>query len=203
MSNSTLLFRQAALDRLSSPDQLDRLVTITSPAGWLALVGLGVLIAAVLTWSVVGYVPTRVSGQGILVARGGSVVDAMAPAAGSLLAVRVSSGDLIEKGQVIADLLQPALKQTLDHARDQVRELEVEHRRLVDQFAHELELKRGALERQRTSQRTVIAGAQQRVHFTSRRSRRSRSLSTESLSRVSGFRMPGRGSKKPSRKASA
>jgi hypothetical protein len=34
------LFRQAALERLSSPEQLDQLVRVTHPLGWLALLAL-------------------------------------------------------------------------------------------------------------------------------------------------------------------
>ena len=37
------LFRQSALDKLSSPEQLDKVVVITPPAFWIALTG-GVLI---------------------------------------------------------------------------------------------------------------------------------------------------------------
>jgi len=35
------IFRQAALDRLSSPEQLDRLMQVTLPTGWIALVAPG------------------------------------------------------------------------------------------------------------------------------------------------------------------
>ena len=34
------IFRQAALDRLSSPEQLDRVMRVTDPKGWIALSGL-------------------------------------------------------------------------------------------------------------------------------------------------------------------
>src|SRR5258708_2827090 len=101
-SASNRIFRQAALDRLSSPDQLDRLVTVTSPAGWIALAALAVLIGAIIAWSILGTVPTRVSGSGIIVTRGGRVFDGMAPAAGVLSAVtaigaRVGKGDTMRR----------------------------------------------------------------------------------------------------------
>jgi len=38
------LFRQAALERTSSPEQLDRLLTITDTRGWLALLASGMLL---------------------------------------------------------------------------------------------------------------------------------------------------------------
>ena len=40
-----MIFRKVALERLSSPEQLDQLMQVTSPKGWLALAGLGALLA--------------------------------------------------------------------------------------------------------------------------------------------------------------
>jgi HlyD family secretion protein len=40
------LFRQEAMDKTLSPDELDRLMRVTSPRGWLALIALLALVAA-------------------------------------------------------------------------------------------------------------------------------------------------------------
>jgi HlyD family secretion protein len=77
--NAPGIFRAVALERLSSPDRLDRLIAITTPQGWLALLSLCLLIVCVAVWSFFGTVPTRIAGDGILVTLGGSVYDAMAP----------------------------------------------------------------------------------------------------------------------------
>jgi len=61
------MFRQAALDRLSSPEDLDQLIHVTRPRGWVALLALGVILAACLVWSLVAVIPTTVSGQGALI----------------------------------------------------------------------------------------------------------------------------------------
>ena len=77
-SPSDRLFRKAALDRLSSPEDLDRLVSISSPRAWIALFGIGLLLAVAVAWSVFGTIPTRVKGQGILINSGGRLFDAVA-----------------------------------------------------------------------------------------------------------------------------
>ncbi len=59
-ATSDNIFRQAALERLSSPDQLDRLISLSSPLSWAALAALLVLLAAIVSWSILGTVPTRV-----------------------------------------------------------------------------------------------------------------------------------------------
>ena len=81
---SERIFRQIAIERLSSPEQLDRLITLASPVGWTAFLAIAVLLSAIVVWGFIGQIPTRVEGAGILVSRGGQVFDAMAPAAGTL-----------------------------------------------------------------------------------------------------------------------
>src|SRR6185503_6176187 len=122
MSTPQPLFRPAALERLSTPEQLDRLVTLTSMRSWLALAALCLIIASLGLWSVVGRVPTRVNGRGILVSVGGSVYDAMAPSAGNVAAIKVLPGAIVNKGDVIAELVQPAARESLEHARQAAAE---------------------------------------------------------------------------------
>ena len=97
------IFRQAALDRLASPEQLDQLMPVTSLRGWLALLALLALAAAVLAWSLLDRVPVQVSGRGILI-HGGQVLPMAAPAAGVVEALLIRAGDEVQAGQVIARL---------------------------------------------------------------------------------------------------
>jgi hypothetical protein len=54
------LFRKAALEKLSSPEELDQLMQITSPRGWLVLVALLLLVGAVVVVGVFGVMPVQV-----------------------------------------------------------------------------------------------------------------------------------------------
>jgi hypothetical protein len=65
------IYRKAALERLSSPEELDSLMQVTTPKGWLALFSLGALILIALLWGIFGRIPTKVSGQGIILERMG------------------------------------------------------------------------------------------------------------------------------------
>ena len=60
------IFRQAALDRLASPEQLDHLVPVADARGWLALAVCALLALAVLVWSVAGSVATTLPARGML-----------------------------------------------------------------------------------------------------------------------------------------
>lgn len=94
------LFRKVALDRLSSPEQLDEMMKITNPKGWLALGALGALITAILAWGIFGNVPLLVVGEGILT-RGGALTLVQATGSGTIN-ILIDEGALVQKGQTLA-----------------------------------------------------------------------------------------------------
>ncbi|MEM9089551.1 MAG: hypothetical protein AAGC93_12490 [Cyanobacteria bacterium P01_F01_bin.53] len=61
------IFRKEALERLSSPEQLDQLMQIVTPRSWLPLATLGGLLVCGLVWSFVGRIPVTTSGRGVMV----------------------------------------------------------------------------------------------------------------------------------------
>ena len=61
------VYRKAALERISSPEQLDKMIVITSPTLWLAVLGGIVIVAAALLWSVFGRLPISVETTGVFV----------------------------------------------------------------------------------------------------------------------------------------
>ena len=61
------IFRKEALERLSSPEQLDQLMQIVTPRSWLPLGVLGALLVCGLLWSFFGRIPVTTTGRGVLV----------------------------------------------------------------------------------------------------------------------------------------
>lgn len=99
MSNN--VFRKTSLDRLSSPDQLDKLITITSPKSWLTVITIGVVLACAILWGVFGTIPKKVDTSGILISSGG-VMSISSTVSGQITDVRLSSGDEVKRGDTIA-----------------------------------------------------------------------------------------------------
>jgi hypothetical protein len=97
------IYRKEALKHLSSPEQLDQLIQVTSPRYWIALAAVGLLLLAALLWSWFGTIPTLVSARGILLRRGG-VHPIKAPFAGVATRISVLSGDGVPKGQELLQL---------------------------------------------------------------------------------------------------
>jgi biotin carboxyl carrier protein len=101
------IFRKEALDRLASPEQLDQLMQLTSPRGWIALASLGLLLVTALLWGFFGSFADTVEGQGFLLPSDDPrPVDA--PYAGVVTELRVKVGDEIKKGQPLLVLDAPS-----------------------------------------------------------------------------------------------
>lgn len=54
------VFRKVSVERLSSPEQLDTLMRVTSPKGWLALAALGLLLISAIAWGFGGTLSTKI-----------------------------------------------------------------------------------------------------------------------------------------------
>jgi len=91
------IFRKQAIERMSSPEQLDELMPVTSPHGWIALAGMTVALLMVIVWAVFGTIETAVPGSGALVRIGG-VDPVTALQAGEVSDVFVEAGDYVDAG---------------------------------------------------------------------------------------------------------
>jgi len=116
------IFRKVSLDRLSSPDQLDTMIQITSSKGWISLLTTGLLILAALAWGYFGALPTKVSGMGLFIKSGG-VFQIVAPSSGRIKDIYFRVGDVVDKGRLIARIEQTDLLEKINDARATLKEL--------------------------------------------------------------------------------
>ena len=57
---SESIFRKKSLDKISSPEEIDQYMRVTSPSLWLVFGAILVLLAAILIWSVTGQIESTV-----------------------------------------------------------------------------------------------------------------------------------------------
>ena len=124
------IFRKAALERLSTPEQLDRLVQITRPIGWFGLCFFYGVCLFGFIWSFWASFPVRISAPGMLVSDAG-LAHVMATHPGRLKTLLVKSGETVVSGQAVAKIEQPELALELDMARSELREHEDKYRALL------------------------------------------------------------------------
>jgi multidrug efflux pump subunit AcrA (membrane-fusion protein) len=99
------LFRQAALDALSSPEQLEHSLKIPRSRPIFIFAGFMVLILGLLVWSVTGVIPHQVEAYGLLVQNPGySRVVILAPSDGEIVELLVRPDESVSVGQTVARL---------------------------------------------------------------------------------------------------
>jgi HlyD family secretion protein len=158
-SKENKLFRQEALERLSSPERLDQLMQVVSPKAWLPLTTIGFLVVVAGVWSVVGRIPITVNGQGVLI-RPRNVVPFQMPTDGKILTLNVKPGDTIKKGEVLGTIDQGELKQNLAQERTKLAELLSQNQRTNELQKQEIALKRQNIAQQRTTLNESLRAAQ-------------------------------------------
>ena len=158
-------FRAVALQRAASPEQLDHLVSIARPFDWILVLVVCIALVAALTWGIVGRIPTRAAGEGILVSGGGRVVEAASAAEGRLSAINVSVGDHVAQGQPIAEIIQTDIQQRYASAVEVFHERERQHTDLIAKTERELAAKAQNFAKLEAAFDQVIKATDQRIDY--------------------------------------
>ncbi len=150
------IFRKVALDKLSSPEQLDLPMEIITPKGWLALLTLGGLVICAIIWGFWGSVPTKVMGQGILIRTGG-VFDIVAiKKAGQIKDIYFKPGDVVKKGQVVARIAQSDILVKINAVRDMLNEQKNRYDEVAQFGDREMKLETESMTEQKQNQKNQI-----------------------------------------------
>lgn len=142
------IFRSAALAKLSSPDQLDALLYVTTPRHWGALLGMLVLLAAAVAWGFNGRLSTKAEGKGAAV-RAGNLMNVATLTGGQVTRLHVKVGDLVQAGQVVATVGQPELIEKLRASRIQLESMREQVNKRVEIRTSTSLLEQESLKRQR------------------------------------------------------
>jgi HlyD family secretion protein len=159
------LFRKEALERFSSPDNLEQLMPVAGAKDWLLIVVAGTLLVLVGVWCVLGRVPTIATGRGVIL-RPRQLTQAQASAAGRILSLHVRTGDRLKEGDLIATIDQSDILKRIDENRRGVEILEEQDRRKREAESSQLALQaqqdameRSGLEAQRINLKQSLSDA--------------------------------------------
>lgn len=94
------LYRKSSLERISSPEQLDKVIKVTSPMSWLALIGITLIIVVTIIWSIVGTIPETITSKGIVSSLVGSN-SVYTKDAGTVVSLRARAGDDVHLGDPV------------------------------------------------------------------------------------------------------
>ena len=117
------IYRKASLDRLSSPEQLDKMIRIASPSLWLAVTGAILIIVSVLVWAIFGSLPENVSISGFYMSDTG-VKGAYASYGGTVTEILVEKGQQVEAGDVVAIVENSSLIESATQLKTRMEAIE-------------------------------------------------------------------------------
>lgn len=177
---ATDVFRKVSLERLSSPEQLDQLLEVTSSRSWLALAAVGALLVAAGVWSVIGNLPERVSGQGILI-RSGGISETPVPMDGRVSDLAVRVGDDVTQGQVVGRLAQEGMIERLAEARAELSHRKQELDQLVTFSTRDATLQQQVARERRNSLDQALTASNEMLRSLDERAAAQDDLATRGL----------------------
>jgi len=180
MAISKQIFRKVALDRLSSPEQLDEMMEVTTSRAWLALGAMTALLLAALVWGFTGSLPTTVQGIGILIRTSG-LGDVATTSSGQVTQVYVDRGDWVQAGEVVARLAQPHLSEEVASSTARLEELRADHAQLVEFGGEGARLETDVIDQSQANIRSEFRMAKERKQWLVERLESRRRLFKEGL----------------------
>jgi HlyD family secretion protein len=174
------MFRQEALDRLSSPEQLDQIIRTTSARGWLVLLTLCVFLAGTIAWGLIGSVATRVRGDGILIKSGG-VLDVVSLGAGQITALYADVGQEVQRGEIVARIAQPELSEQIEKARGRMAELEAQHQKIASLGSSNTQALAGYAAQERSTLVQSMDASRERLAYLQKQEAEQRQLADKGL----------------------
>ena len=105
MKNTGQIFSSEALNKMRSPEKLDKILPITTPITWMGLIAVAVSIFSVILWSIFGSFTVKAEGMGLIMDPQG-VSNITTIFGGKIDKLYIHSGQKIKKGDKIAHIEQ-------------------------------------------------------------------------------------------------
>jgi len=116
------LYRKSLLEKLQSPDQLDKMVKINPPSFWIAI-GAGILVIVVaLIWAFVGTIPEKVDVNGVYL-HDQNTYTISSEVNGIVNDVNVKVGDEVREGETLYSFDSDSLKEELKSLEERLEKV--------------------------------------------------------------------------------
>ena len=120
------LFREKAMEKLASPEQLDITVRLIPAAGWISLLVLGLLTLIIVLWGFLGSINYPEYGTGVFI-KGSRVYGIFSQGTGTVNGINVKVGDYVQYGQIVGRVDQPQLVRDILEIKNNIALLKKEY----------------------------------------------------------------------------
>lgn len=152
-------YRKAALERLSSPEQIDDVLRISTSKEWTAMLAILLLLGTVGVWAFTGTLPAKAEGRGVLV-RAGGLLTVVTLRGGLVLSIDVKPGDTVQPNQVVARVAQPLLLDRIASTRLELEQIKGDRANAVEVARDNARLHADAIALQRENAKREIGELQ-------------------------------------------
>lgn len=97
------LFRKSSIERLSSPEQLDKAIVVTSPMSWIVLIGIALIAVCFALWTILGTIPVTLETKGVI-SNGIYTNTVYSDVSGTIAEINVNEGERAENGKILAKI---------------------------------------------------------------------------------------------------
>ena len=133
-----------------SPEKFDELIKIVKPRDWLSIITASSIVGLIVLWGILGSVPVKVLGKGLLVYRE-KINDLQSSIAGTIKEIKVKNGDCLQENQVIAIIDPSDIKQQLDQERTKLAQIQSQTTQADLLQQQQTDLKNQTIEQQKAS----------------------------------------------------
>ena len=156
------LFRESAVQRMSSPERLDMAAAIVRPSAWMLLAVCVIAAIGAAAAGIMIKVPIKVAAQGIILNIAG-VKEVVATAGGQVKSIKVRVGDHVAAGAAIAQVEQPDLGQEIAAAAAEVTESKAQIEKVSTLQSRVQNTQEGLRSQQRENLAKSVGFSEQRV----------------------------------------
>ncbi len=143
------IFREKSLEELSSPEQLDRGIKLTSPRHFLFIISFVIIFATLTVWGFYGSIPKKSKGMGMIMSSNGTV-SIQSTINGVFSDVAIEKGDYVYSGSVIARVNSQETIEEIRRLEEKLKErtdnVDVQYGSEIDKQVIEIEKKRKEIE---------------------------------------------------------
>lgn len=134
------IFRKTAIDKISSPDDLDKNVQVVSIHGWIALISAIILLLIIIVWSFIGSISTFIEGNGIVM-YGSGIENIIATENGTITDLNIEVGEIVDKNTTIARISQNDIVNQINLYKNYCSELDnFKNTKFTDSISYDLYL---------------------------------------------------------------
>ena len=119
-------FLEQALEAHTSQDSLEQPLPLLRPSAWALLLSLLILCATIVIWSILGRLPVRIYGRGVLLFPE-ALVPVQSLISGPLQQILAREGQCVRAGQILARIDQVQLRGMIDSHKQRLRNLRRQH----------------------------------------------------------------------------